>query len=88
MQKVIQAGPAVITLSESAGVASVKIEVSESVGGGEAAGVLKAKAAVEIDLGAQQAADLVIGLLEAKFPSASGLLEAAKLALDAELAKA
>lgn len=87
MQKVIQAGPAQITLSESAGVASVAISVDQSVGGGAAAGVLKAKAQIELDLGAQQAADLAIGLLEMKFPSLAGLLEGAKAAIDAELQK-
>jgi hypothetical protein len=88
LQKVIQAGPATITLSEGAGVASVQLALDQSVGGGAAEGVIKAKAAIEIDLQAQQVADLAIGLLEVKFPSLAGILEGVKGALDAELQKA
>lgn len=76
-----------LTLSESAGVASMAVSIGESVGGGQAAGVVKTSASVQVEIGAQQAADLAIALLEAKFPSMKGILDGAKAALDAELAK-
>jgi len=86
LSKLIQAGPVAITIAEEAGQVSVQVAVDASLGGGAAAGVLKGKAAIEVDLGAQQVADLALGLLAAKFPSMAGIIDGAKAAIDAELA--
>lgn len=86
MEKIIELGEiGSLTIGESAGQASLKFYFEKAVGGGAAAGVLKAKASVELDLGAQQAADLALALLAAHFPSASGLIEGLKLEVDAVL---
>ena len=85
--KVIQVGPSTVSVNVADGAVSLKADVSGSVGGGAAAGVASAKASVELDLGAQQAADLAIALLEAHFPVATGLLEMIKAGVDAEIKK-
>lgn len=85
LSKEIQAGPAKIVLSEGDGVASLVVSVDHSVGGGEAAGVVKAKASIEIDLGAQQAADLGLALVAAHFPSLAPLIAGIKVEIDAVL---
>ena len=67
--KVIQIGSAgSLTISEAAGVATVKVAIAENVGGGEAAGVLKAVASAEIDVQAAELAQLALDFLKSKLP--------------------
>jgi hypothetical protein len=88
LEKQIQAGPALIDVSEAAGVVTLKASIAQSVGGGQAAGALKASAIVELDLEVKQLVDLGLELAAAKFPTAAALIAAAQSAIDAELAKA
>lgn len=91
MAKTVQVGP--LTLGVAAAAGEVKLtavaQFQEALGGGKAAGVASVKGGVNIeaDLGAQQAADLVVLLLEAHFPSATTILEGAKGLMDAGIAK-
>lgn len=84
--KEIKAGPATVTVSEANGVASLKVSMDQALGGGAAAGVLKEKVEAEVDLGAEQAADLACALIEAKLPQLASFIEATiKPAIHAEL---
>jgi hypothetical protein len=91
MPKSVTVGPLVLEATVSNGQAKLTANaaLSESVGGGAAAGVVGFKAGVQIeaDLGAQQAADLAIMALEAAFPSAESFLALVKAGVDAEIAK-
>lgn len=77
-----------LVLAEEAGVVSLKLSLAESVGGGSVAGVVKAGLSAEVELSAAQLIDVGLELAKAKFPSVASLIDAAKLAIDAELAKA
>lgn len=87
-KKEIQAGIAKITIQESAGTASVAISIDQSLGGGEAAGVLKGSAEMRVELEADQLVDLGFELAEQKFPMIAPFLEAARVAIQLELKKA
>lgn len=82
-----QEGPVSIEVVSNNGALSLKASLSQSLGGGQASGVLKASAALEIDLGAQQAADLAMDMLSKQFPSISAAIGGLKILVDAELAK-
>jgi hypothetical protein len=70
--RVVQLGNAgYLTLSEEAGVASVKVAVGADLGGGEAAGVLKAQASCEVDMAVAQFAQLALDLLKSKLPASA-----------------
>lgn len=58
-----------LAVSEAAGVATVKVSVNAAVGGGQAAGVLKAAASVEVDVEAAQLVQLALDLLKSKLPA-------------------
>jgi hypothetical protein len=88
ISKQIQAGPALVNISEAAGIVTLQASLAQSVGGGQAAGALKASASVEIDIEVKQLIDLGLELAQAKFPAAAALIAAAQSAIDAELAKA
>lgn len=77
-----------LSLQESAGMVSVKVTVSQALGGGSVAGAVKASATAEVDVSAQVLIDAGLELAAAKFPAVASLLQAAKVAIDAELAKA
>lgn len=86
--KVIPVGSAgSVSINEQDGVASVKVTLSQSAGGGEIAGFAKASLTAEIDISAQQLIDAGLELAKVKFPSAAALIDAAKAGIDAEMAK-
>lgn len=74
--KVIELGDkGALSVTESEGVAVVKISVGASLGGGQAAGAVKVVASAEIDLEAAQLAQLGLDLLKSKLPeSLQGLV--------------
>ena len=76
-----------LIISEDSGVAKLALVGSVSLGGGSMAGVVKAKASVEVDVSAQQLIDAGLELAAHKYPAAAPLIEMAKKAIDAELAK-
>lgn len=85
--KVIQVGNAgQVAISEQGGVASVKVSLSEQVGGGSVAGVVKATVSAELDVSAKQLIDAGLDLAAAKFPAAAAAIEGAKAIIDAEMA--
>lgn len=85
--KTVQVGPLALTLSAAAGVLTLKAALSGSLGGGAAAGVAKGSLIGEVDLGAQQAADLGLAALAVQFPSLSAEIDGLKVLVDAELSK-
>lgn len=86
--KVIPIGAAgSLTISEAAGVASVVLALSESIGGGSTAGVAKGSVSAQVDVSAVQLIDAGLGLAAIKFPSFAAELALLKAAVDAELAK-
>lgn len=82
-----EAGPANIDIVTSATGVAMKFAIAQSLGGGSAAGVIQAKAEVEIDVGAAQALDLVDALLKAHFPGMASVIDGIVAAGKAELAK-
>lgn len=58
-----------LTLSEAAGTATVKVTVAQNVGGGAAAGIVKAAASAEIDISAAELAKLALDFLKSKLPA-------------------
>lgn len=86
VQKEIQVGPAKITVSEDAGMAKLAISMDQAVGGGEAAGVMTAKASIELSLDAKQGAHLGLALVKAHFPSLAGLIGGLESEIDGVLA--
>ena len=91
MAKTVQVGPIALGVGVSNGQAQVTadVDLSGSLGGGKAAGVVAGKVGLhaEADVGAQQLADLGIAALEAAFPSATAFLELVKSGVDAEIGK-
>ena len=68
--KQIQLGSAgTLTITEASGVATIKISVAENVGGGSAAGVVKAVASAEVDISAAQLAQIGLDFLKSKLPT-------------------
>jgi hypothetical protein len=86
--KKIQVGPASLSISESAGAATVAISVDESLGGGSIAGVAKAKASAEIDVEAQVLIDAGFALAEAKWPTIAPYLKMAQVEIDSLVSQA
>lgn len=86
--KTIQAGPVTLEFSEANEQIVMKASMSAQAGGGEAAGFLKGKASMEIDLEAAQIIDLGFGIAEAKFPSVAQYLKLAQAEIHALLTKA
>lgn len=88
MQKVIPIGSAgQLTISESGGVASISVSISQSVGGGSVAGVASGSLSASVQLSAAQLIDAGLELAKEKFPSAAAVINGAKAAIDAEMAK-
>jgi hypothetical protein len=87
MDKTVQEGPVTLEVVTNAGAVALKASVSQSVGGGSAAGVLGAKACVEIDVNATQAAALAGALMKAHFPSLASEVDALVSLAQGELAK-
>jgi hypothetical protein len=86
--KVIPVGSAgAITISEEGGVATLKVSLSQSVGGGALKDVAKGSASVEVDMSAKQVIDAGLELAAHKFPAAALVIESAKTIIDAEMAK-
>jgi hypothetical protein len=79
-------GPLVI--SESAGVVTVALALSESVGGGSVAGSLKASVFASAELSAVQLIDAALSLAAVKYPSVALEIQGVKALVDAELASA
>ena len=85
--KVIQLGSVgSITISESAGNASVALSLNESVGGGDVKGFAKASVSVAVDVSAQELIDAGLALAEAKFPTAAAEIAGVKAIIDAAIA--
>lgn len=70
-----------IVVSESAGQVSIAIEEVQSVGGGQAAGVVAIKGSASLVLSGKQAFDLGMAFLEAHSPAALVPVEAGVQAL-------
>lgn len=86
--KVIALGNAgSLTITEAGGIASVKVSVSESVGGGSVSGVAKAQLSAEVDVSAAMLIDAGLKLAAEKFPSAAIIIASVQAMVDAELAK-
>lgn len=86
--KVIPVGEAgSISITESGGVATVKVALSQGVGGGSVAGFAKAQVSAEIDVSAIQLIDAGLALLKEKFPAAASIVDGAQAIIDAEVAK-
>lgn len=89
--KQVQIGPINLGMGVTNGQAQVTadVDLSGSLGGGQAAGVVQGKVGVhaEGDVSSKQLADLAIIALEHAFPSATSFLELARSGVDAELAK-
>lgn len=81
-----QIGP--MEISEAGGVASVSISLSEALGGGSMAGVVKASLVAKAEVSAVQLMDAGLLLLAGKFPAFAAEIGALKALVDAELAKA
>lgn len=86
--KQIQAGPATINVSESAGIATVKLSMAVAAGGGDVAGFLKSSVSAEVDLSVQQLIDIGFGIAESKYPSIAQYLKLAQTEIDALITKA
>ena len=76
-----------LDLSELAGVVTAKLSLSESVGGGSVAGVVKGTVSAEVDFGAQQLIDAGLALVKAKYPALAAVVDAVQSGIDAEIAK-
>lgn len=86
-QKVIAIGSVgQLTISEVAGVATVKIGISDQAGGGSIAGAIKGQVSAEIDLSAIELIDAGMALIESKFPAAAPIVASVKAIIDAEAA--
>lgn len=89
LSKVLVAGPhGNVEVSEVGGKVMLTGTLSASLGGGGAEGVMGVSGNVSLTLEAKQLIDLGFELAKAKFPGAGALLDAAKGAVDSELAKA
>jgi hypothetical protein len=87
-QKVIPVGEAgQVSITEQGGVATVKVELAQKVGGGSVAGVVSAKVSAELDISAIQLIDAGLALLKAKFPAAASIVDGAQAIIDAEVGK-
>lgn len=76
-----------LSVSEQGGEVVLAGSLSASLGGGEAAGVVKVGGSLSISVEAKQLIDLGLDLAAAKYPAVASLIAAAKTAIDAELAK-
>ena len=77
-----------LTISESAGVVSLGVTGSATLGGGEAAGIASASLSASVNMSAKQAIDLGLDLAAAKFPSVAAVIKEAQALIDAEIASA
>ncbi len=76
-----------VSISESAGVASLSASLSKSAGGGEAAGIVAVSGSLNLSLDAKHLIDLGLELAEAKYPSVASVIALVKAGVDAEIAK-
>jgi hypothetical protein len=87
MEKEIKLGEVgALVVKEEGGIASVKLSLTASIGGGEVAGALKGSVSAEVDLDAKILIDVGMELAAAKFPAVAGILKGAKAMIDKELA--
>lgn len=87
-QKIIPLGNyGQIEIDESGAEAKVIVSLLASVGGGSVAGVVKAKASIELDVNALQVINAGLELAKEKFPAASAIIGVLEAAIDAELKK-
>lgn len=77
-----------VVILEDAGVVSVELALSESVGGGQVAGVVKGTVSAKVEVDAKLLIDAGLELAKLKFPAVAGMIDGAKALIDAELAKA
>jgi hypothetical protein len=83
--KVIQLGKAgSINISESAGVASVAISISEA-SGGSLANVAKGTLSAEVSVSAAVLIDALLGLVASKYPSSASLISGLEAIINAEI---
>jgi hypothetical protein len=87
MDMVKQEGPVKLEVLTQDGAVKLMASMSQSVGGGSAAGVMSAKASVELDVGAAQGVDLACALLKAHFPSLAMEIDALDALAKGQLAK-
>lgn len=85
-EKVIPVGPSgSLTISESAGVASVVFSLSE-MSGGSLEGVAKAQVSAQAQIDAKHLIDIGLALIESKYPAAAPILAGLQAIFDAEVA--
>lgn len=83
--KVIQVGKAgSINISETAGVATVSVSLSD-VSGGSLENVVKGTLSAEIQVSAAVLIDAVLKLASSKYPSAAGLITGLEAIINSEL---
>lgn len=87
MDSKFQEGPVNLEIVTGNGGVQLKASVNQSLGGGQASGVLSAKASLEIDLGAAQALALAGAMLKAHFPTLGSAIDSVVTMGQAELAK-
>lgn len=76
-----------VVLTEEAGVVCAELSLSESVGGGSLVGVMKGSVSAKAEVDAKLLIDAGLELAKIKFPAVASLIDGAKVAIDAELAK-
>lgn len=72
---------------EDNGDVAVAATVTESLGGGQAAGIASFESANKLKFSAEKAADLGLLALESKFPTMAGAIETFRTLMDAEITK-
>lgn len=86
--KTLAAGDAgSIVVSEAMGIVTLKLDVGASMGGGAMAGVVKANAGAQVDVGALQLINVVLDMAKEKVPSIASIIDGAKVMIEAELKK-
>ena len=80
-----QIGP--VLISESAGVATVSVSVSETAGGGSVAGFVTASLSAQAQVSAIELVNAGLALAAEKFPAAASLITGVQAIVDAEVAK-
>lgn len=89
MKELLNIGNGLVVISEEAGKVTLAISGEESLGGGQAAGILSAEGSGKVQLSGKQAFDLGMKLLESHVPGALvPLLETARVLADALIDKA
>lgn len=86
--KVIQLGEVgQLTIAEDSAKVQLSLSVSQQAGQGSVGGFAKASLSAGVELDAHILIDAGLDLAIAKFPAAASILQGAKAAIDAELAK-